>query len=281
MPSLLSLLSNNKALAKRKLLENAKQGNHVKNQLKKYFVVLGFNIVVQLLVLLAFILYIFRNDLVLAVIPLIIALPGIVLQSWLILFSLIPGPGYLLSPVLTTAVTVPIYSFLDRKGKLVRLKNVLARLKKGHTRTAIASIFVIFLGVGFARYIAFPPFNNGIPSSMLAHSIKGLDLKLVSPRYYCLGAFLDSEWLWQVQLSETDLNKLVDTLNLHLLDPDKIGKGFQSKPPYWWHPVVSHKTHALATANFPMEGRGRDGWHALATWNPDDELLHMWIKDNF
>jgi hypothetical protein len=52
-------------------------------------------------------------------------------------------------------------------------------------------------------------------------------------------------------------------------------------PPYWWHPSITERTKVLSTLSFPMDGRGSDGRHLLATWNPDDQVLYVWIKDNF
>ncbi len=108
-----------------------------------------------------------------------------------------------------------------------------------------------------------------------------MDLEPGNPRYYCLGRFIDSEWLWQARVSEQDVNTLADNLGLHPIPPDRIGPRYHRMPPWWWRPVVSEATRVLATADFPMERRGRDGWHALATWNPEDQVLHLWIKDNF
>lgn len=80
-------------------------------------VILGVNLVVGLLAGVAFMLFIFKDDPILAAIPAALALPGVLLQPWFVLFSLMPG-GILLAPVLTTVVSVPIYMLLDRTGKL-------------------------------------------------------------------------------------------------------------------------------------------------------------------
>ncbi|MGC9329219.1 MAG: hypothetical protein ACP5I1_16415, partial [Candidatus Hinthialibacter sp.] len=110
---------------------------------------------------------------------------------------------------------------------------------------------------------------------------RDMGLAFSNPRYFCLGSFIDSEWLWRVRLPERDLNALADKLRMHPIPHDQIGPQFLSMPPYWWRPEISDRVRALSTADFPTEGRGRDGRHFLATWNPEDEVLHMWIKDNF
>jgi hypothetical protein len=68
---------------------------------------------------------------------------------------------------------------------------------------------------------------------------------------------------------------------MHRIPVDHVAPAFRVMPPYWWRPVISERTRVLASTDFPMEGRGPDGWHALAIWNPEDQVLHMWIKDNF
>ena len=251
----------------------------MKKRILQSLSILGINVVVGVLGVAAFILFIFKGDPILAAVPATLALPAILLQPWFILFFFLPG-GPFLAPVLTTAVSIPLYLFLDRKGKLDRAKLVLARLKNRKAVVIISSVIICVLAVGFARYIDFPPLHRGVPKT-LGYSLKETDMNLSNPRYYCLGSFIDSEWLWQASLPEKDVNALADKLRMHTIACDQIAEHYLSMPPYWWHPVISEQVRVFSTTNFPMEGRGPDGWHALATWNPEDEVLHMWIKDNF
>ncbi len=153
-------------------------------------------------------------------------------------------------------------------------------MKKRNTIILMGVLLVCVLAIGFTRYIDFPILHKGIPLT-LQSSIGDMDLHLGNPRYYCLGSFIDSEWLWKTNLPEQDMNLLAEKLKMHPMPSSQIGDHFFSMPPYWWRPSVSDEVHILSTTNFPMEGRGPDGWHALAIWNPEDEVLHMWIKDNF
>lgn len=251
----------------------------MKKQILQSLSILAVNIALGGLALASFLLFLFRGDPILAAIPAFLALPGVLLQPWFIVFFFLLG-GPLLAPVLTTAVSVPLYIVLDRRGTLERAKLILARIKNRRAILISCAIFVFLCLVGFARYVDFPSMHMGIPGT-LQYSIKDMDITLGAPRYYCLGAFIDSEWLWQAHLPEQDVDVLVGTLRMHPIAADQISDHYQSMPPYWWHPVISDQVCAFATTNFPMEGRGSDGWHALATWNPEDEILHMWIKDNF
>jgi hypothetical protein len=242
--------------------------------------IIAVNIVVGALTILAFFALIFRGDPILAAIPALMALPGILLQPWFVLF--IFTDGLIIAPIQTSVISVPLYFVLERMGKLNRAKRVVARLKNRKAVAVIAGIVLCMLAVGFARYVDFPALRHGVPgTSALKHSLKDMDLALGSSRYYCLGSFIDSEWLWQVSLSEQDMHLLADKMSMHPMPADQVGEAFRNMPPYWWQPAISDQTHVMATAKFPMEGRGSDGWHAMATWNPEDNVLHMWIKDNF
>ena len=245
--------------------------------------ILGINVVAGCLCATAFLVFIFRGgDPVLAAVPAVFALPAVLLQPWYILFVFKAPGGLFAAPFLTTVVSIPLYVLLDRKGKLDRVRLALARLKNRRTALVVGCVSVCVLAVGFARYVDFPVVHRGIPASWaLERSLKELRLDLGNPRHYCLGSFMDYEWLWQVSLSEQDLKALTDKLGMQPLPSDQIGDAYLSMPPYWWRPVISDQTRVLATTEFPMAGRGQDGWHALATWSPKSMVLHMWIKDNF
>ena len=104
---------------------------------------------------------------------------------------------------------------------------------------------------------------------------------MTDSRYYCLGQFVDSEWLWQARVPEAELTRLSDRLELGPLDFNQLPNEFRSGPPYWWHPSITDQTKILSTPSFPIDSRGPDGRHAVATWNADDQVLSVWIKDNF
>lgn len=251
----------------------------MKRHILQGLVVVGINVVVGGLALLSFFLFIFRGDPILAAIPAVIALPAILLQPWFIVFFFLPS-GPLLAPILTTAVSIPLYIALDRKTKLDRAKLYLTRLKTRKTLLLVVGFIVFMLVVSFARYNDFPPMHRGVPHP-LEYSFKNMKVSFGDPRYYRLGSFIDSEWLWQARVSDKDLHTVSDRLDMHPITLNQIGDEFLRMPPYWWRPVISDRIQVFATTNFPMQSRGSDGLHLLATWNPEDQILHMWIKDNF
>ena len=253
----------------------------MKKWLAGSLLVLGVNFVVLGLVGTAFFVLATRWDFVLAAIPAIVALPAILLQPWMVLFLLFPIPGmWMFTPVWTTAVTIPVYAWLDRAGRFERAKRVLFHLPgRKLARLGVAAL-LCGSALGYFRYIDFPALRHGVPRT-LQYAVKGLDVVFGNPQHYRLGAFIDAEWLVRARLAGPDLDRLAGKLGLRPMDGKQIDPAFFNMPPYWWHPVVSGPTRVLATAGFPKTGRGADGWHALAVWNPDDQLLYLWIKDNF
>jgi hypothetical protein len=180
----------------------------------------------------------------------------------------------------TFVVTVLVYRRLDRTGKLDRAKAFLLKLPARRVWVFVGALLALGLTASYARYVDFPPLRTGIPN-IVRVDLDDLRIDDRESRYYSMRSFIDSEGLWQVRLTESNALALAQRLNMRPLDAGALPVGFSRMPPYWWSPRITGHTRVLSTDNFPMDGRGRDGRHALATWNPDDQLLHMWIKDNF
>ncbi len=239
----------------------------------------AFNVVVGGLVTGAFFLLIMWNKPAIAVVCAVLALPGILLQPWFVIFIFMRC-DLIIAPVLTTVVSIPVYAVLDQMGKLDRAKHFLSRLNKRKAVAVITGIVLCLLVFAYTRYIDLPALSRGVPRT-LELALKDTDLEPGRGRYYCLPGFIDSHYLWQVKVSQHDLNLLSDKLQMHAISKNQVGEAFRDMPPYWWRPDISPQIRVMATTNFPMAARGPDGWHFLATWNPEDDVLHMWIKDNF
>ena len=164
---------------------------------------------------------------------------------------------------------------MNQLGVLERPK-LLSRLNRRKVLAVVGSFVLLGVLVAFARYKDFPSLNQGIPSHI---QVSGL--AVTDSRYYCLGSFIDSEWLWQARVSESELSLFIKKYDLRSADGDSVPEAFLRMPAYWWRPAITGRTKILSTADFPIEERGPDGLHALATWNPEDEVLHVWIKNNF
>jgi hypothetical protein len=224
---------------------------------------------------LAFILYLFRGDPILAAVPAVLAAPAIILQPWFVACLFVPK-GLFIAPFLTTAITVIVYGSLNRRGMLERPKIILSRFKSHKTFIIVGGFILFAVGVAFTRHLDFPALHQGLPPS-----VRVSDLNVTDSRYYCLGSFIDSEWLWQSEMQESDLASFANKYNLRPLDSNQVPDAFRRMPPYWWRPSITNRTRIFSTPDFPMDNRGPDGWHALAAWNPEDQILYVWIKDNF
>jgi len=236
---------------------------------------LGVNVLVSFAATLAVLLLVFRGDPILAAVPALLALPAIVLQPWFLVFFFVPS-GMIIGPLLTSIITVFVYGWLNSGGTLERPKRFLLRFKRRKTLAVVGGFVLLAVAVAVARYVDFPALHHGPPPYV---SVSGLNV--TDSRYYCLGQFIDSAWLWQARVPESDLAGLSEKFGLGPLDHNEVPDAFRSMPPYWWHPSITQRTKVLSTPSFPMDGRGPDGRHFLATWSPDDQVLYVWIKDNF
>lgn len=237
---------------------------------------LGINFLASFALMFAFVSFLFRDDPILAAAPATIALPAILLQPWLVVFFLFVPGGLIVAPLLTTLVTTFVYTWLNRHKRLERPKEFLLRFKTRRTVAIAGALVLLAIAVSAARYVDFPVGHHGTPPS-----IRMPDFTLTDSRYYCLGQFIDSQWLWQARVSESELNRLAESYSLHPIDGNEVPDEFRHMTPYWWHPTITNKITVMSTPSFPLHERGPDGWHALATWDPDDRLLHVWIKNNF
>jgi hypothetical protein len=236
---------------------------------------LGANYLARLALMLTVLLLFFRDDPISAAVPAALALPVMVLQPWFLVFFFIPV-GAIVAPLLTTAFTIFVYGWLNSDGRLDRPKELLLKFKTRRTAMVAGTIVLLAIAIMAARYVDFPATHRGTPPS-----IQISDITINQSRSYCLVQFIDSEWLWQARVSESDLSSIAERYNLHPIDVSVLPDEFRSMPPYWWRSSITHKTRALSTPRFPLNERGPDGRYALATWNPDDQLLQVWIKDNF
>lgn len=245
-------------------------------------VILAINIVAGSLLASAFLLYLMKYDPILAAVSLLLALPVLLLQPWFVLIFLFAPGGAFVAPVLTTLVTLPLYAYLDAMGILPRVRPYWTRINQRKWLVTTAAVVASVLALGFSRYIDLPALHHGVPPNPpLQETLQATKIVCDNGRYYSLGQFIDAEWLWQVGIAEGEFNSLMEKLGMRPISATQIGPTFQDMPPYWWHPIVSDQTRAFSTADFPLQGRGQDGWHALATWDPQDKTLHIWIKDNF
>lgn len=242
--------------------------------------VLAINVVTACLAFAAFFIPMFKGDWLLGVVCGLFAVPGILLQPWSLLFLVFFPTGILYAPILTTLVTVVYYRTQGTPASIQRVRADIAR--RGTSKVVIVSVCVVFLmlSVGYARSIDFPPLRWGVPE-LLERRVEDPELDTQVGRYYCLGRFLDKEWIWQARVGEATLDRIVVDCQMRTVAREDVSSEFMQMRPYWWKPTVSETTQAYTTENFVADSPGRDGWNAFMTWEPESQVLHMWIKDNW
>ncbi len=231
------------------------------------------NVVATFALLIAFFLFLLRGDWIFAVLPVLLVAPVIVFQPWFLACLL---GGLFFAPFLTTALTVLIYGSLNLTGALERPKQFFSRFRNRKTFAVVCGFYLLLFAAMFARYVDFPALRHGLPPYLEYTRVNVTD-----SRYYCLGQFIDSEWLWKARIQESELAVVTNRFRLQPVEGKQLPDEFFAMPPYWWNPSISDGTRVFSTPNFPLNERGEDGWYALAIWNPDDQLLYVWIKDNF
>lgn len=218
-----------------------------------------------------------RDDFILAAVPGSIAFLGILLQPWFLFFIQLPAVG----PLLSTAISVMFYRWLDRKGYLDPIKLFLSRLKW----QSMSMMFLSLIGLGFVvfhlRMIDFPALHHHTPISMRGY----FDRHQITPdksRLYNMGSFMDEEWLWSAQLPVEEMEMFAEAFQLvEVNNFDDVPIQFFDMPPYWWRPQLGSSVTIYSTPDFPLEQRGRDGLYLLILYDEKSEELYAWIKDNF
>jgi hypothetical protein len=230
----------------------------------------------------SFLSFIFRGDIILTVIIGLPAIIGILLQPWFLVFLLfIPGGfGYLLSPLITTFITVLVYGYIIPKSWLERGKRVLLWFKSIKGIAVIFTCLCIGIIICYARYIDFPSLNSSVPG-IIKHRLEKYKIKLEESRLYIIVQFIDQECLWRARLSPEEVELIKKEFSLVEIDLTKeLSSHFFDRPPYWWNPAKGTNIRAYTTGDFPAK-RGPDGLHMLMTYDIESKLLHVWIKDNF
>lgn len=222
-------------------------------------------------------LFVTREDFVLAALPGIVALLGVVLQPWFLLFLRLPVIG----PPVAAAISIMVYDWLDKRGVFSRVKPLL----KGFKGQRMKVFLIILVGLGallfYLRMIDFPSLHHGIPDSVQWH----LAQHHITPdenRLYTLGSFVDREWLWFARMTPEDVAMFIKAFQLAEVNASGgVPAQFFDMPPYWWRPQIDSPVTAYSTSDFPTGQRGPDGLHLFMLYDEESEELYVWVKDNF
>jgi hypothetical protein len=254
----------------------------LRQQLVTIIIVLVLNILLSFCGAIALAIYIVREDPIMAAIPALVAVAGVILQPWSLLFLLLPPITWSLSPFVTTAITIFVYNWLDRRGKLDKVKRLLDRVKIPQFLWGVGLAIATAIGIMYARARDFPAFNRKAPA-IVQESLDRAKIPVTDSYTYTISNFLDSEYIWQASLTSEEFSRLKADLGIKpiKLPQNQLPKDFIKQAPYWWNPSISPQTHVYATSQFPFQDRGQDGVHIFLVWNGDRQTIHLWLKSNF
>ena len=251
----------------------------MKKLLIQYGLLVIANVMISILITVSIGLYLLWQAPIMAAMPALLALPGVLLQPWCFLMLLVPR-FFLASPFVISLVTFGVYRYLNRKVWFKKLIRRLPHLTISQCSWTFGSVVVAALCVMLARFKDIPPLKTGLSSA--TYELKnGLpDLKNEG-RFYQLPSFMDKEGLWQVNLSQAQLNRVVEQLGLRSIAKSQLPSGFNGMPPYWWRPLHNSTTQYFSTHDVPFDPTISGGFQAIAVWNPGDQYLYLWYKSIF
>ena len=86
-----------------------------------------------------FCILLFKKNILMAIVPGLVALLGLLSQPWMILFLSLPF-GFLVAPFIGTFLTVGIYRSLETRGHLLWLREVLEKIRSRHVISGFAGV---------------------------------------------------------------------------------------------------------------------------------------------
>lgn len=139
------------------------------------------------------------------------------------------------------------------------------------------TVVVLVAGVLFclSRFFDFPAIQD-----KHAYGIDGhLDPAKTRFYSYSLGGFIDEEYLWRIDGDRAAIESALSGLGLQ--KTDSIPNAFWRMRPYYWPKREFGGAEAYRSQFFDASGRGADGLHYFAVYDPTNNRAYVWVKDNF
>ena len=250
----------------------------MKKQLIQYGWLVIANVVIGLLLGTALGIHVLLEAPIMAAIPVLFALPGLLLQPWSLLIFLAPELS-ILYPFIISGITLYVYGHLNQKDWFKKIRQRVPNWSISKWLWSIGSMVIAGLMIMLARFKDIPPLKTGL--SIYDARIK-TSLSDFSDRgqFYQLPSFINSEGLWKVKVNPSELAQIRKKLELRTISKDKLPEGVNGMPPYWWQPNHNPTTQYLSTHDVPFEVDPAlsGSFHAIVIWNPGDQNLYMWYK---
>jgi hypothetical protein len=100
--------------------------------------------------------------------------------------------------------------------------------------------------------------------------------------YECWGGFIDSQYLWRVEIGLELIPAIMRQFDLRELQvADDVPSGFWRQWPYWWRPPRTGAARYFIRPGFEGNARGDDAGHYLMAYDEAHKVLYVWHKNNF
>lgn len=96
-----------------------------------------------------------------------------------------------------------------------------------------------------------------------------------------MGGFLDTENVWRLPMDQPKLEQAVRDLEVHEVPDAQVPDDFWDSFPRRMRPPNSPSNRYFMSEDFPVDGRGGDGLHHLAMYDPIGHKLHVLEINNF
>lgn len=158
-----------------------------------------------------------------------------------------------------------------------------ARRRRRLRLAPIRLLCVMLFGVVVAKVgFDWPAFSDPVPWE-IKHSVADRpDLIGRADVYDFWGNFIDSQHLWQVEVSVEAIPALVRDFRVReLTGAEEVPDDFWGQMPYWWRPPRTGPARYFISPGFQTDTRGIDGHFYLMAYDEAAGVLYVWFKNNF
>ncbi|OGN29838.1 MAG: hypothetical protein A3A33_00935 [Candidatus Yanofskybacteria bacterium RIFCSPLOWO2_01_FULL_49_25] len=137
----------------------------------------------------------------------------------------------------------------------------------------LSTIFLVLVGLGYARYKDFPSFPDPLPHQL--RNISGIrEFHVVA-----LGGFIDEDFVWRIDTDGQTIERVASILQARATND--VPKEFLGGGPYWWPKRLPKQYRAFRSEWFVADRRGSDGVHYFLLYDQDQQRGYVWVKNNF
>jgi hypothetical protein len=132
------------------------------------------------------------------------------------------------------------------------------------------------------RTLDFPASPDPVPYEVKQATTGRAGLVERADVYECWGGFIDSQYLWRVEIDPELIPAVLRQFELkELKAAGDVPSSFWRQWPYWWRPPRTGAARYFISPRFEGNARGDDGSHYLMAYDEAHRVLYVWHKNNF